>query len=189
MAVVGSIAAQKTMLKGHPTPADSAEAAAARAELLMKAARDSLRTMPIAPPSAVVDSFAVAPATDPAFSFVSQEEFDAVRKRITQAERDLSTAAKALDRASQSGRYSDTVLEAAGERIRLQGEALQAVEARLDAMEQDWKTRYKTPRAASAPSPSSPSTKPAPAPPAQPATSNPKAGLGKPELQPSESPK
>ncbi|MFN8396701.1 MAG: hypothetical protein U0176_18895 [Bacteroidia bacterium] len=135
---------QKGKLKGE-TAQDSAAAAQARASEANQAVRDSLRSQISMPATAAVDTFAPAPKTDPAFSYVQAQDFADARKRIAQAEEDLAKAAAALVRASQSGQYTDEQLEKAAERIRLQTESLETIKKRIAAVEKDWKVVKRIP--------------------------------------------
>lgn len=144
LATGGLAMGQKGKLKGE-TAQDSASAAQSRASEANQAARDSLRSQVSMPATAAVDTFAPAPKTDPAFSYLQAGDFADAHKRIAQAEEDLSKAAAALVRASESGQYTDKQLEEAAERIRLQTESLEVIKKRISAVEKDWKVLKRIP--------------------------------------------
>lgn len=185
LVMAGNLMAQKTKIKGETkaVSADSMRAAmgkaAMRGSALMRGSRDSLNAANMQPPSAVVDSFAVAPKTDPAYTAVKASQFSDARKRIADAEAELAKAAKALAEASQSGEIKDAELESAAERIRLQTENLDKIRKRLAAVEKEWKASHHPVEPGSVESKAK-----VPAVPPAPKTASPKGGMTKPGLVP-----
>jgi hypothetical protein len=135
--------AQKNKIKKEPTElrADTNTVngkAALRGSELMKASKDSLKASPIMASSGVVDTFLPAPRSPMTFTLTKAADFQAARQRITDAEKDLQTAAAAVALASQSGKYSDALLEERAAKIKALSSQLEAVSKRLAELQKKW---------------------------------------------------